>query len=161
MAVGISASGQTRFVLSALKTAKASGARCWLITSGEVKEYPCDVIRLVTGPEIIAGSTRMKAGTAAKLFLNMLSTATMIKLGHVYDGLMIDVLPASKKLVSRAERIITRITGCTEKEASEHLRLSGMRAKVAAVMIKKGVSKEKAEQLLAEAGGFLRKILEA
>lgn len=157
MAVGISASGKTAFVLSALEKAKSNGARCRLIACNRV-DYPFldGKILLLTGAEVIAGSTRMKAATATKLALNMLSTATMIKLGHVYDGMMIDVVPSNVKLIARAEGIIMKITGCSKQTASRFLRLSGMRPKTAAVMIKKKVSKRKADRLLREAGGFLR-----
>lgn len=162
MAVGISASGQTRFVLSALETSKANGARCWLITCNEINNYPFldGMVKLITGAEIITGSTRMKAATAVKLTLNMFSTATMIRLGRVYDGLMIDVMPTNKKLINRAEQIIIEITGCTKEEASEYLHLSGMRPKTAVVMLKKGVSREEAEKMLENAGGSLRKVLD-
>jgi N-acetylmuramic acid 6-phosphate etherase len=161
MAVGISASGTTPFVLSFLSESKKRGAKCWLITCSDIDCYPFldDMITLLTGPEVIAGSTRLKAATATKLVLNMLSTATMVELGGVYDGLMIDVAPTNRKLVNRAERIITQITGCPEEDAARYLELSGMRAKVAVVMIKKDVSKEEAESLLKNTGGSLRKIL--
>lgn len=161
MAVGISSSGTTPFVVSFLKTAKARGARCWLITCNEGLDYPFldGIIPIVTGPEVIAGSTRLKAATATKLALNMFSTATMIRLGRVHDGLMVDVVPSNKKLITRAEGIIREITGCPKEEAARYLKRSGMRPKVAAVMLKKGVSRRKAEELLDKAGGFLRKAL--
>jgi N-acetylmuramic acid 6-phosphate etherase len=162
MAVGISASGKTPFVLSALETAKENGARCWLIACGKIKRYPFldGLVRLPTGPEVVAGSTRMKAGTATKLALNMLSTATMIRLGHVYDGLMVDVMPTNKKLVARAKGIIMKIAGCSEDEAAKYLLFSGMKPKVATVMAIKSASKRRATRLLREAGGSLRKVIE-
>jgi N-acetylmuramic acid 6-phosphate etherase len=161
VAVGISASGTTSFVLSFLSEAKKRGAKCWLITCSDINSYPFvdHMIKLPTGPEVIAGSTRLKAATATKLVLNMLSTATMIELGGVYDGLMVDVAPTNKKLVRRAEGIISQITGCTEEDAARYLKLSGMRAKAAVVMIKKGVSKEEADELLKKSAGSLRKAL--
>jgi N-acetylmuramic acid 6-phosphate etherase len=116
-------------------------------------------VPLVTGPEIIAGSTRLKAATATKLALNMFSTATMIRLGRVHDGLMVDLVPSNRKLVKRAEGIIMEITGCSKEEAARYLKRSGMRPKVAAVMLRKGVSRRKAEEILEDAGGFLRKAL--
>ena len=161
MAVGISASGTTPFVISFLRTAKDKGAMCWLITCSDIDDYPFvdHMIKLHTGPEVVAGSTRLKAATATKLVLNMLSTAAMISLGGVYDGLMVDVAPTNKKLVRRAEGIIRQITGCSEEDAAKYLELSGMRPKAAVVMIKRGLSKEKAEVLLEEAGGSLRRAL--
>jgi N-acetylmuramic acid 6-phosphate etherase len=89
----------------------------------------------------------------------MVSTATMIELGGTFDGLMVDVAPTNRKLVRRAEGIISQITGCPEEDAARYLELSGMRAKVAVVMLKKGVSKEEAESLLENSGGSLRKTL--
>jgi N-acetylmuramic acid 6-phosphate etherase len=162
IAFGISASGTTPFVLGFLKGAKERGARCWLITCNKLEgNVPADgTIELITGPEILAGSTRLKAATATKLVLNMLSTAVMMKTGGVYDGLMVDVVPSSKKLVRRAEGIIIHITGCNEEEASEYLRLSGMRPKVAALMKSRGLSRTEAERALEKTGGFLRKALE-
>jgi N-acetylmuramic acid 6-phosphate etherase len=161
MAVGISASGGTPFVLAFLKAAKEQGARCWLITCNDVEGRPFldGMIKLLTGPEVVAGSTRLKAGTATKIALNMLSTAAMIKLGGVYDGLMVDVVPTNRKLIKRAEGIVREIAGCTEEEAARYLKLSGMRPKVAVVMLKQGASKEEAERLLEKSGGSLRKTL--
>lgn len=161
MALGISASGRTPFVLAFLEAANKKGARCWLLTCGEGggPSFLDGVIALSTGPELVAGSTRLKAATATKLALNMLSTAAMIRLGRVHDGLMVDVAPSNSKLVARAEGIVAEIAGCDRETASEYLALSGMRPKVAAVMLKKGVSRKKAEVLLKEAGGFLGKVI--
>jgi N-acetylmuramic acid 6-phosphate etherase len=161
MAVGVTASGKTPFVLAALEEAKKSGARCWLITCNEIESPPFTdgMIVLDTGPELVAGSTRLKAGTVTKLVLNMLSTVTMIMLGGVYDGLMVDVVPSNKKLIARAEGIIVQITGCSREEASGLLKESGMRPKTASLMKLKGVTKDDAERLLKDAGGSLRKAL--
>lgn len=161
MALGISASGRTPFVVAALREAKARGARSWLLTCDGTASHPFvdGTLLLATGPELVAGSTRLKAATATKLVLNMLSTATMAKLGGVHDGLMIDVVPSNRKLVARAEGIIARITGCGEEEAAELLRRSGMRAKVASLMKLRGVSREEAEGLLKRSGGSLRRAL--
>jgi N-acetylmuramic acid 6-phosphate etherase len=162
MALGISASGRTPFVISALKEAKSRGALCWLITCNEIERYPFldGMITLPTGPELVAGSTRLKAATATKLALNMLSTATMIKLGGVYDGLMVDVVPSNRKLIARAEGIIMHISGCSKEEASNYLNESGMRPKVASLMKFRNLSREDAERLLEESGGSLRKAME-
>jgi N-acetylmuramic acid 6-phosphate etherase len=161
MAVGISASGSTPFVLGFLRGAGERGARRWLITCNKtVGDVPADgTIELLTGPEILAGSTRLKAATATKLALNMLSTAAMIRLGGVYDGLMVDVVASNKKLMDRAVGIITRITGCSEQEAAECLRLSGMRPKTAALMKARDLSKKEADILLEKTGGSLRDAL--
>lgn len=166
MVICISASGKTPFILACLDTAKGKGAKCWLITCNnieiplELRTFNVDgIIKILTGPEIIAGSTRLKAGTATKLALNMFSTATMIKLGRVYKGLMVDVKPMSRKLIERAEGIIMEITGCNRGEASKYLKISGMRPKVAIVMKVKDVSKEKAGKMLRDAGNSLRGIL--
>lgn len=171
--LGISASGKTPFVLSFLSASKHKGARCWLLTcnetagsgqqtavNSELRTFTIDgIIKIPAGPEIIAGSTRLKAGTATKLALNMFSTVVMIKLGGVYKGWMVDVSPSNNKLVSRAEDIIMQITGCSREDASDCLRLSGMRTKAAIVMKSKGVAVSEAQKLLKEAGGSLRKII--
>jgi N-acetylmuramic acid 6-phosphate etherase len=162
MALGISASGRTPFVVAALQEAKARGARSWLLTcdARAGHDFVDGTMVVSTGPELVAGSTRLKAATATKLVLNMLSTASMAKLGGVHDGLMIDVVPSNKKLVARAEGIIAQVTGCGAEEAAELLRRSGMRAKVASLMKLKGLSKEDAEGLLEKSGGSLRGALE-
>lgn len=174
MVIGISANGGTPFVLSCLASAKDRGAACWLLTCNDI-EMPLKIInqqsaisnlvidgiiKILTGPEIIAGSTRMKAGTATKLVLNMFSAAINIKMGKVYQGLMVDVRPTNKKLIKRAENIIIEVTGCGKGEAAEYLKLSDMRPKVAIVMKVKSVTKEEAERLLVETGGFLRNIIQ-
>lgn len=168
IAIGIAASGKTPFVLSCLEEAKRKGARCWLITCNEI-ETPIvlntipitldGLIKIITGPEVIAGSTRLKAGTTTKLVLNMFSTATMIKLGKVYKGLMVDVTPSNKKLIDRAERIIMEITGCSREDASRYLKLSDNRPRVAVVMKAKGLSKEEAERMLKNSGDSLGEII--
>jgi N-acetylmuramic acid 6-phosphate etherase len=158
-ALGITAGGRTPFVLSFLKEAKGRGARCWLLTCSKVKKQPYvdGVISILTGPEVVGGSTRLKAGTATKLALNMFSTALMIRFGKVYDGLMTDVKPTNKKLIKRAESIIMKITGCTQSEAKRYLRLGGMNTKTASVMSAKGVSRKEAEGMLVDK--TLREIL--
>jgi N-acetylmuramic acid 6-phosphate etherase len=161
MAVGITASGRTPFVLAALEESKKAGARCWLITCNDVEKPPFvdGVVFISTGPELVAGSTRLKAATATKLALNMLSTATMVRLGGVYDGLMVDVVPSNKKLIARAEGIIMQITECGKDEASKLLRQAGMRPKTASLMKLKGISRDEAERMLREAQGSLRAAL--
>lgn len=162
MVVGISASGRTPFVVEALRESKTSGALCWFITCNNIEKpaFLDGMIVLNTGPELIAGSTRLKAATATKLALNMLSTATMISLGGVYDGLMVDVVPSNKKLIARAEGIVMQITGCGREEAFKLLRESGMNSKTAALMKIRGLSRSEAERLLEKAGGSLRRALD-
>jgi N-acetylmuramic acid 6-phosphate etherase len=149
-ALGVSASGATRFVLAFLREAKGRGASSWLLSmsEGDGPEFLDGVIRIPTGPEIVAGSTRMKAGTATKMALNMFSTALMIKAGRVYDGLMVDVAPTNNKLLRRAVGIVMDLAGASEEEAASLLRESGMNAKTAVVMKKAGVAAEEARRML-------------
>lgn len=160
MLIGISASGSTPFVISALREAKKLGIGSWLITSNRV-EYPFldGMVLLDTGPEMVAGSTRMKAGTAAKVALNMISTSLMIKLGRVYKGYMVDLVPMSEKLKRRAIGIVSSLTGSSEDEALKLLERTNWKTKVALVVKKKEVTPEEAEELLNERGGVLRDIL--
>ncbi len=162
MAVGISASGSTPFVLGFLEAAKAQGARCWMVSSvGTDEKFLDGTIVLDTGPELIAGSTRLKAGTAQKMALNMLSTATMVRLGGTYDGLMVNVTPTNAKLKKRALGIIMEVAGCPEEEAAKALEGAGMSPKLAALMLKGGMDRDKAALLLEESGGSLRVALES
>lgn len=155
--VGIAASGTTPFVLGALAQAKAAGAGRILVTCGTGVRSSADVvIALRVGPEVITGSTRLKAGTATKLVLNALTVTAMIRLGKVYENLMVDLQPKSAKLVARARRIIRTLTGADEAAATAALAAAGNRAKVAIVMLRRHVGREEAEALLAKAGGMLR-----
>jgi N-acetylmuramic acid 6-phosphate etherase len=112
-----------------------------------------------TGPEVLTGSTRMKAGTATKLVLNMLSTGVMVRTGATYGNLMVNVRPTNAKLVDRAERIIAAATGCSPDEAARLLVESGESVKTAIVMQKLGLRREVAEARLQKARGVLRKAL--
>lgn len=163
VAVGISAGGKAPFVLSFLDAASHRGAACWLITCSTPESGAPDNrfrrILINTGPEVLAGSTRLKAGTATKLVLNMFSTALMVRLGRVYLGLMVDVMPTNQKLVDRAVRIVSTAAGCSPEEASKYLELAGMNPKVAVVMKVRGVGKEEAVRLIEEAGGYIRAVL--
>jgi len=161
MALGISASGKTPFVMGFLEQAHTRGARCWLLTCNDITPPPFadGIIKLLTGPELVSGSTRLKAGTATKLALNMLSTAVMVRLGGTHDGLMVDVVPSNQKLIARASGIIREITGCDEDKALSTLKASGMRPKVAALMIAMGIDRDEAVRRLENAGGSLRKAL--
>lgn len=162
MALGISASGRAPFVLGFIEAAKERGARTWMLTcTGEPPFINTDgLISIETGPEIIAGSTRLKAGTATKMALNMISTTAMVILGGTYDGLMVDVVPTNSKLRDRAVRIIMQITGCGRGEASRALEDSGMRPKAASLMLLRGLSSDEAEAALKASGGSLRKSIE-
>jgi len=158
--VGIAASRRTPYVLGALKYAKKVGAKTIFIFCNPIKGLkvkPDVIISPLLGPEVLTGSTRMKAGTAQKLILNMLSTTAMIKIGKVYENLMIDLQAKSQKLRERSKRIIMQVTGVNYKQAEKYLRLSGGSVKTALVMIFSNVDKKEAEKRLKKAGGFVRK----
>ena len=162
MLLGITASGKTPFVIAALREGKHRRATCWLLTCNDIKyEFLDGVINVITGPEIIAGSTRLKAGTATKMVLNMISTITMIRMGHVYRGRMIDVVPSSEKLIGRALTIIKDITGCSPEDAKHVLEESNNNPKTAVLMMLKKMNAEDAGNLLQEYNGSLRQALEA
>lgn len=147
--LGISASGTTPYTIAALREGKMRGARCWLLTTIEVRyDFLEGIITLPVGPEVIEGSTRLKAGTATKIVLNMISTATMVKLGRVYKGLMVDVTPSNKKLRKRAISIIERIVGCDHERAEELFIEAQGNTRAAIVMGIKGASYEEAVGLL-------------
>src|SRR4030065_1819169 len=130
MLLGITASGSTLFTIAALREGKRRGAKCWLLICNDITyEFPDGIINLPVGPEIIGGSTRLKAGTTTKIVLDMISTTAMIKLGKVYKGYMVDVIPSNRKLRKRALRIIGEITGCENSEAETLLDTSGGKAK--------------------------------
>jgi len=157
--VGIAASGRTPYVLGAVAEARRLGA----VTVGICCTPDAELSRAVdfaiaplVGPEIVAGSTRMKAGTAQKLVLNMLSTATCVRLGYVYGNLMVNVQPKNEKLVDRARRIITSATGIAPERAALLLTESGDCVRTAIVMGAAGVSRQEAERRLAESGGRVR-----
>ncbi len=160
--VGIAASGQTPYVLGALDYANAVGALTVAVACNEpapMLERARIAIPILVGPEILAGSTRLKAGTAQKMVLNMLSTATMVRLGKVYGNLMVDVKVTNQKLSERARRIVSRVSGVDEAEAARLLALTGNEVKTAIVMARLGVSAEEARSLLQAAGGMLRKVI--
>jgi N-acetylmuramic acid 6-phosphate etherase len=161
--VGIAASGRTPYVLSALAAATEISA----LTVGISCNVPAPIldaaqiaIGVPVGPEVITGSTRMKAGTAQKLVLNMLSTATMVRLGKVYGNLMVDVRPTNEKLVDRARRIIAQIADVSYEEAARLFDVGGNEVKIAIVMSKRGVSADEARALLGTTGGRLRAVID-
>ena len=161
--VGIAASGRTPYVLGAMETAKQHG--CLTIglscVPGSPVETAADIaITPATGAEAITGSTRMKAGTATKMVLNMLSTGLMVRLGYVYGNLMVNVQPTNEKLVDRAERIIAEATGVDEAQAASLLKQGGS-VSTAIVMQKRTLSRTDAEKALRDAGGSLRRALNA
>jgi N-acetylmuramic acid 6-phosphate etherase len=159
---GIAASGRTPYVLGAVKAARKLGAATIGISCTPDSELARAVeipITPLPGPEILAGSTRMKAGTATKLVLNMLSTAAMIRLGHVFGNLMVNVQPRSTKLEDRARRIIAQAAGVDADIAGALLRQAGGSVKTAIVMARLGVRKEEAERRLREADGRVSRAL--
>ncbi len=160
--VGIAASGTTPYVLEAIAYAKELGATTVGISCNSpapLLEAADIAIGVVPGPEVIAGSTRMKAGTAQKLVLNMLSTATMIRLGKVYGNLMVDVSVSNDKLLRRAKGLITKITGVDDGRAAELLNQANNEVKTAIVMQHKQVDATGARELLAQASGHLRRVI--
>ena len=160
--VGIAASGRTPYVLGAVAAARRQGCPTVGISCTPESELSRAVdiaISPLAGPEIIAGSTRMKAGTATKLVLNMLSTAAMIRLGHVYGNLMVNVQPRSAKLRLRAVRIIAQALEASRERAAELLDGSGGSVKVAVVMGQLGIIREDAERRLSSADGRLSEAL--
>jgi N-acetylmuramic acid 6-phosphate etherase len=162
--VGISASGVTPFVLGALEEARKKGAARILVSCNRrgVPRDAADVhIAPEVGPEVIAGSTRLRAGTATKMVLNLLTVTTMIRLGKVYENLMVDLQTRSDKLLSRAKRIVGVLGGVSEGEAWRALKKAGGSTKTAIVMLRRGVSHEEALALLERSGGLLRGALES
>jgi N-acetylmuramic acid 6-phosphate etherase len=160
--VGIAASGRTPYVLGALALARELGALTIGLsctTNSEVAQASEIAITPTPGPEVITGSTRMRAGTATKLVLNMLSTGVMIRLGYVYGNLMVNVQPTNGKLRDRARRIIATVAGVSYDEASALLEAAGS-VRIAIVMHKLGLSRSEAETRLAAAKGRLRVALE-
>ncbi|RLF20066.1 MAG: N-acetylmuramic acid 6-phosphate etherase, partial [Thermoprotei archaeon] len=160
--IGISASGRTPYVIGALKEAKRRGATTVAITvnpNAKINRYADIVICPIVGPEVIMGSTRMKAGTAQKMILTMMSTAAMIKLGKVHSNLMVNLLPISTKLRERAKRIVMMMTGVSYEEAERYLEATNYDIKASILMIRAGVSYETAKALLKEVNGNIDKAL--
>jgi N-acetylmuramic acid 6-phosphate etherase len=161
--VGIAASGTTPFVRGALGRAQALGARSILLSCAEapmVLRETCDVcITVLTGPEVLTGSTRMKAGTATKLVLNTLSTGAMVRIGKTYGNLMVDLTATNSKLVDRGQRLVMEVAGVDRATASAALEAAGGSVKVAIVSLRRGLPRNEAEKLLAENQGRLRPII--
>jgi N-acetylmuramic acid 6-phosphate etherase len=161
--IGIAASGTTPFVRAALGRAQALGARTVLLSCSEppaVLRDTCDVcITVLVGPEIVTGSTRMKAGTATKLVLNTITTGAMIRLGKIYGNLMVDLRAWNDKLVDRSQRIVMETTGLDRDAARAVIEAADGRVKTAIVMARRGVTRTEAEKLLEDHAGHLRTIV--
>lgn len=161
--VGLAASGRTPYVLGALRHAREVGAATVAVCSNPrtpMTEAAQIVIVADTGPEALTGSTRLKAGTAQKMILNMLSTAAMVRLGKVYSNLMVDMTPANEKLLERAKRIVSEAAGVSGAEAARVLEAGGRRVKTAIVMAVRRCGAAEADAALARAGGVIRRALE-
>jgi N-acetylmuramic acid 6-phosphate etherase len=164
MAIGLAASGHTPFVLGAIRAARDAGAFTALVSSNPVGPIAaiCDVHVFVdTGPEAIAGSTRLKAGTAQKLVLNSLSTALMVRLGRTYSNLMIDVSPKNAKLRGRVLRILEQATGASREESAAALREAEGDVRTALVSLAAAVDAEQARAALDASGGHVRTAVDA
>jgi len=162
--VGIASSGRTPYVLGALAEAHRIGAKtvflCCIPAADYLDEFVDVCIAPIVGPEIITGSTRLKAGTATKLVLNMLSTISMIKIGKVYNNLMVDLQSSNAKLIDRGTRIIMEVAGTDFGTAREALARADGSVKVAVVMLVKGVNYDEAVARLEAQEGVLRRVLE-
>lgn len=162
--VGLSASGRTPYVIKAMEYANSLHSPTISVTCNpESPMMHCAEIGIcaVVGAECITGSTRMKSGTAQKLILNMLSTASMIRLGKTYENLMVDVNASNQKLKARATRIVMQATDCSEDEADTALQAANNRAKLAILMILTGQTAAEAQTQLADNGGFLRRAVQS
>lgn len=160
--IGIAASGRTPYVIGALDYAKKAGAVTASLScnkNAEISRHADIPIEVETGPEVLTGSTRLKAGTAQKLVLNMISTAAMVGIGKVYENLMVDVKPTNAKLVERSKSIIMQASGCSYEAAEQAFYAAGKNVKLAIVMLLTHLSKEEAEEKMAQANGFIRKIV--
>jgi N-acetylmuramic acid 6-phosphate etherase len=160
--VGISASGRTPYVAGALEAARDAGARTVALvcaTGSELSHLADHTIAVVVGPEFIAGSTRLKSGTAQKLVLNAISTISMIRLGKTFGNLMVDVVPANAKLRARVHRIVRTATGASQDEVDAALEAAGGDAKVAIVSLLGDVDAETARSRLRDSGGSVRRAI--
>lgn len=161
---GIAASRRTPYVVGAVKKAKQLGAKTLYITTNPRADFDIEEVDVAicpyVGPEVVMGSTRMKSGTAQKLVLNMLTTASMIRLGKVYENMMIDLQMTNKKLVERSKKIVMTITGLNYDEATLALENAKGHVKTALVMVKAKVDFKEAKERLKKADGFVRKAIE-
>lgn len=161
---GIAASRRTPYVVGAVKKAKQLGAKTLYVTTNPRKDFDIEEVDVAicpyVGPEVVMGSTRMKSGTAQKLVLNMLTTASFIRLGKVYENMMIDLQMTNKKLVERSKKIVMTITGLNYEEAGIALDNAKGHVKTALVMVKAKVDFKTAKERLKAADGFVRKAIE-
>jgi N-acetylmuramic acid 6-phosphate etherase len=162
--VGIAVSGRTPYVIGALDHARRIGATTVALTcnpGSTIAKMAAISIAPVVGPEVLTGSTRMKSGTAQKLVLNMLTTASMIRIGKTYQNLMVDLKPTNAKLIARAARIVMQATGSSLAAAEEALAKTGNDVKLAILTIATGLPAGEAAMALEAANGFLRRAIEA
>jgi len=162
--VGIAASRRTPYVVAAIERARERGARTVYVTCTPREEFqlPVDVaICPVVGPEVLMGSTRMKAGTAQKMVLNMLTTAAFVRSGKAYENMMVDLMATSQKLVERSRRTVMTVAGLEYDAAAKAIDAAGRSVKTAIVMLQARCSREEAEQLLRRTGGFVRRAIES
>lgn len=160
---GIAASGRTPYVIGGLRYARNIGAKTIAVAcniDSEIGREADIAIEVTPGPEVLTGSTRLKAGTCQKLILNMLTTASMVRMGKAYQNLMVDVVQSNEKLVSRARKIVMEATGCDMNTAVSTLEKAGGSCKLAIVMILTDSSEEEAAKLLEKAQGHVRDTLE-
>ena len=160
--VGLAASGSTPYVLAAVAYAKRKGALTIAVTANRRSPLAKAAQIAITpdvGPEVLTGSTRLKAGTAQKMVLNMLSTAAMVRLGHAYENLMIDLTKTNRKLRDRARRILVEATGRSVSDAEHALRQSDHNLRVALIILKRRISAENARKALEAAAGDLRRAI--
>lgn len=159
--VGISASGNAKYILQVLKLAQKKGCKTIAITSNinaDIAEFADCFICIETGAEVISGSTRMKAGTAQKMVLNMLSTGAMIKIGKTYGNLMIDVSPTNEKLKKRAIKMVTMLTNMSPSLAETELENNGYKVKEAVLKLKYNITNKEASELIIKNNWMLRKV---
>lgn len=162
--IGIAASGRTPFVIGALEYAMQTGAATAALVcnkNSEIARLVPDTIEAVPGPEVLTGSTRLKAGTATKLVLNMISTISMVQAGKVFKNYMVDVKTTNEKLVQRAKNMIQAVTGCSAQRAADLLEESGRHVKTAIIMELTDTTKEDADALLQENQGHIDRVLQA
>ena len=161
--IGIAASGRTPYVIGALKFAKENGALTASISCNKnspiAKEADIEIAPVV-GAEVVTGSTRMKSGTAQKLVLNMISTGVMIKLGKVYENLMVDVKATNAKLFERSKKIVMEATGVSREEAENKLNDTGFDVKLSIFIILSGLNKSEAKEILEKNNGYIAKALQ-
>ena len=161
--IGLAASGRTPYVIGGIEYAKKAGAKCCAVVCNKNSEIGkiCPLtIEAEPGPEVLTGSTRLKAGTTTKLILNMISTISMIRIGKIYKNYMVDVKMSNKKLVTRGTNIVSAVTGCSKERAEEALAESEGSVRPAIAMILLGCKKEEAEDALKKVNGRIQNLVE-